>query len=273
MFPTVVAVVLTVAFVATGVYALARYVRLASDRGPGRDAGGQARAVELLHLLMSLAMIAMAWGWSGGPDTGSGVVQLVVFGAFALVFAVLAARARGVASVLSRAAHALMAAAMVWMVAAMPLLMGHGARATGAAEAGGHAGHGAAATDTAGMAGMDMSGGMAGTTAGGAPAPAPNWAIVVNTVLAVLLAVAAVRWALGAVRAGRARVLAAQDHGCDDVDGPAAPASSAGAGPVAVLAAPVDVVARRAALTQAVLAASCHTVMSLGMAAMLLAMA
>ncbi|MGP3331910.1 DUF5134 domain-containing protein, partial [Escherichia coli] len=93
MFPPALAVAFTVAFVATGVYALTRYVQLSAP-GPDHAVNGPGRAVELLHLLMSLAMIAMAWGLGGGPTTGSGVVQLAVFGAFTLGFTLLAVRAR-----------------------------------------------------------------------------------------------------------------------------------------------------------------------------------
>lgn len=47
-------------------------------------APGQDRAVELAHLLMSLAMIAMVWAW-GGP--AAWWLQIVVFGLLTVLFA------------------------------------------------------------------------------------------------------------------------------------------------------------------------------------------
>lgn len=264
MFSPAVAVAFTVAFVATGCYALARYVRLSSRTGPDPAASGQARAVELLHLTMSVAMIAMAWGVSGGPETGSGLVQIAVFGLFALVFATLAARVRGLARVLPRLVHAAMSAAMVWMVAAMPLLMGHVAPAAGA-EGGhsGHAGHGAAAAAPADMAAP-------------IPADAPTWAFGVNAAAAALLVAIAVFWT---VRAGRALRAAPADGAadcCADEPAPSVPAApqprDAADGSVATLApAPAPVLSRPS--RRPALAGACHAVMSLGMAAMLLVMA
>lgn len=60
------AVVFTVLFGGIGAFQLQRCAALWS-RGavPGQD-----RAVELAHLLMSLAMIGMVWAWGGPPRGG-----------------------------------------------------------------------------------------------------------------------------------------------------------------------------------------------------------
>ena len=106
----------TVIFAITGVRALARLFT---------PAGGD-RTVELAHLLMSIAMVGMVWGWPAGPGTAAGAAQLVVFGVLAVVF---------VARVLDPAAsppagnalHLLGLAAMLWMVLSMPAAHGPGA--------------------------------------------------------------------------------------------------------------------------------------------------
>ncbi|GAA4905436.1 uncharacterized protein DUF5134 [Actinomycetospora succinea] len=243
MFSAPLAGAFTALFVLTGAYAFVRYVRITTGAThAARGSDGEARAVELLHLLMSIAMIAMAWGWSGGPTSGSGVVQLVVFGVLTVLFGGLAAVARDRGRAVSRAAHALMSGAMVWMVATMPLLMGHSGDDGG--SGGGHAGHGG--SEAADGAAMVMP-----------PAPAPGWVVVATVVLALLLAAAAVRWGVAVVRASTR------------VDVPTPPEVTADGGGVSTLVAtPVRTVRTR----RGGLAASCHALMSLGMAAMLLAM-
>jgi hypothetical protein len=82
------------------------------------------RTAELSHLLMSIAMVGMTWGWSAGPDTAGGAAQLAVFGLLAVVFLV---------RVLDPAEHPpagsgyqlLSLGAMVWMLLAMPASHGH----------------------------------------------------------------------------------------------------------------------------------------------------
>lgn len=175
--------VLTVAFVATGGYALVRWASLRA--GLAGHAGDQ--IAELCHLLMSLAMIAMVYGYAGPV---ADVVQIVAFSGFTVYFLLRWAdsRRRSTSSVHScRGAghHSFMSAAMVWMVASMPLLMGP---MTGS-SAGGHAGH-------AGHSGADMSSTMAGP-----PAPAPTWAIVVSWLVIAGLVISAGYWAAQALRA------------------------------------------------------------------------
>jgi Domain of unknown function (DUF5134) len=79
------------------------------------------RAAEAAHLLMSLAMLAMTWGWTGGPGSPSGMVQVGLFGLLTLWFV-----AGAVGGSIPHSLHTTNAAAMVWMVVAMPALMGMG---------------------------------------------------------------------------------------------------------------------------------------------------
>ena len=74
------------------------------------------------HVLMSAAMIAMTWPWGMSVPA---LPQEIVFGLAALWFlagAVVPALRHCTPA--AQVHHALMMAAMVWMLAAMPLLMG-----------------------------------------------------------------------------------------------------------------------------------------------------
>lgn len=107
----------TLVFGALGIVSL---VWLASDRRRPLQVVGN-----LLHLLMAVAMVWMAWSV---PSTGAIVTQLVVFAAGTVWFAVMAVL-RATGRVRRRAVgdhgpwqllgHAVMMAAMVWMIAAM----------------------------------------------------------------------------------------------------------------------------------------------------------
>jgi hypothetical protein len=173
------AVVFTVLFGVTAVYFLLRCTALWSGHVPGQD-----RAVDLAHLLMSLAMIAMAWAW-GGPVTRW--LLVAVFGLLAAVF-VTRAMARDRAAVpVDRTTrtvfgyHALAMAAMTWMVAVMPLLGRD--HFTGA----GGSGH--------------EHGGSGNAQVAHTPIGTPQlWAVIVVVVLAVALAACAVAWAVAAAR-------------------------------------------------------------------------
>jgi Domain of unknown function (DUF5134) len=223
------AVVFTVLFGATAVYYLLRCTTLWSGHLPGQD-----RAVELAHLLMSLAMIAMAWAW-GGPVTRW--LLVAVFGLFAAVFLARAVASGAAVMPTDRRTrmmfgyHALVMAAMTWMVAALPLL-GH----DHFAGAGG-SGHEHGGSDNA----------------QGVHTPvgeAKLWAVVVMVVLAVALAACAVAWVAAAMRSGATVVVGA---------GRAMPETST---PTAMAAHAVG--DRRARWW--------HALMSVGMAGMLLAM-
>lgn len=159
--------VFTAVFLATAVYSLVRLAEL----GATGDRSGS-RAAELTHLVMSLAMIAMAWAWTGGPTSPSGVLQIVVFGAATVWFALRAltpGHPRAVAGY-----HVVMNAAMVWMVAAMPQIMGVSMSAD---SSGGHH-HG------------DSS------AAGSVAVATPVWVATVTWLFAALLLGTAVLWAL-----------------------------------------------------------------------------
>jgi len=114
------ATALTALFALTGLHSLVRLLV--------PDPGGGDRTAALSHLLMSVAMVGMTWGWPAGPDTAGGAAQLVVFGLLAVVFVV---------RVLDPALHPsagsvqelLMLGAMLWMVLAMPASHGHHAPA------------------------------------------------------------------------------------------------------------------------------------------------
>ncbi|WP_326834944.1 DUF5134 domain-containing protein [Amycolatopsis rhabdoformis] len=202
----------TVVFALTGLYSLYRFAGLVSGTGRAGD-----RAAELTHLLMSVAMIGMTWAWTGLPDAPSGVLQLAVFGLLALWFAGrLLAGGHGIFG----GYHLLMALAMVWMVATMPLLMGG---MPGMAAGGGMA-------DMPDMPGMSTSG--AAPVSSG-PVVTPGWVRLTTVVLVVLSAAAAAGWL---ARGLRRRAPSAADHHSHRYD------------------------------------AACHTLMSLGMGGMLLAM-
>ncbi|MGH3544588.1 MAG: DUF5134 domain-containing protein [Mycobacteriales bacterium] len=133
------------------------------------------RPIELLHLLMSVAMIAMVPMWGG---TGAKWVQLLAFGAFCGYFAFRAAHRllgpshrRGAAAM---GYHLLAAGAMTWMVAAMTPMTGH----QWSGGSGGHAGHA----------------GPIGQLGGSGDATPPLWMVVVTTALVIGLVGAALVW-------------------------------------------------------------------------------
>jgi hypothetical protein len=239
---TVLSVVLTLVFAVTGVYSLVRLARLLADGGAGGD-----RLVELFHLVMSLGMIAMAWAWTGGPTTAGGVLQIVAFGAFTVWFAhriTIRASAHGR---LANGYHLATGAAMTWMLAAMPLMMG---APEGMQTSSGHAGHAGSGDDMSAMAGMDHS-----TTATSAPA----WMVVVSLIFVVLLLAAAGWWALRAVRA-------------DDPAPEQDLVSPRVSGSVAVIRTSSTSTVRTPSALMVRTDAGCHMLMSLGMTVMLVAM-
>ncbi|MGB3440541.1 MAG: DUF5134 domain-containing protein [Actinophytocola sp.] len=221
--------VFTLVFTMTGVYSLARLSRLLADA----DAAGD-RPAELFHLVMSLAMIGMAVAWTGGPETASGRLQIVVFCAFTLWFAYRFTAGSASHGHLMTGHLVAMGAAMTWMVATMTVLMGH----TGAGGSG-HGGHHGAPSDTASVPGVDVP-----------VPPAPGWVVAVTIAFAVLFAITGCSWAAGAVRAS----------------GPAAEPDAPGG----TVATRTDLVT--SARVSARLEALCHCLMSLGMAGMLVAM-
>lgn len=131
----------------------------------------------LLHLVMSVAMIVMAWpAGMGLPAVG----PIVFFLLSAFWFVLVATRpSRGVADRLTNGYNAVMSSAMVWMYAVMNGdLAGQGPQVC-------HHGHSGASGME--MAGMDMSQ-MSSTAA------QPGWISSVNLIATIGFAVAALYW-------------------------------------------------------------------------------
>jgi Domain of unknown function (DUF5134) len=254
----IVMVVFTIVFAATGLYSLVRFATLAAG-----TAGDGDRVAELLHLLMSIAMIAMTWACTGGPDTASGLLQIVVFGLIGVWFLLHIAEPGSRHGRRVIGYHIVMAAAMVWMVAAMPVLMGgSGASMTMSAGGGTHGDH----SSMAGMDGMDGMAGMSGAHGPGATAGTggmtgpPVWALVVTVAFVALLVGAMALWSSRLIRP-------ATPHAFRTEALPTGPAGDAATAVVARSAPPGVAI-----LTEPRLNAGCHLLMSLGMAAALLAM-
>jgi len=170
---------LTVLFTGTGVYSLLRWASLRA--GVAGHHGDQ--VAELSHLVMSLAMVGMVWAYGGSfADT----VQLVVFGGFSCYFLarlVLGRLRPGRPGCPAPGFHLLMAASMVWMVAAMPLLMaGMSSGAGGGMVMDGH------------VMGGHVMGGDAGAS-GPVVTETPGWALALTVLCCVGLLVGAGYWA------------------------------------------------------------------------------
>ena len=227
--------VLTAAFLLTGGYALLRCsATVAGPLPPER------RTAELAHLVMSVSMLVMTWTWF---STTGLVLQVVLFTVFAAYFATRAVRGwRGaVHACAGGTAHALMAAAMVWMLVSMPLVMAMPVSASGGG--GGHAGHAGGASSGDAMA----AGGQAG------------WAVAVTLALCVGLLVACGYWALRALRRETADAPERVRTPALVGGGTAEPAPSPAPRPV-----PAGLGDRSDA--------ACHAVMGLGMVVMLVGM-
>jgi hypothetical protein len=160
-------------------------------------------AADGLHVLMSVAMVAMVWPWGMRvPAIGYGAVFTAAaawFGAVAMYR--LGPAHAGHGGVLGAWYHAAMMASMVWMA----LVMSVSAEPLAVVTAGGRSAGGMA------MAGMSMP----ASSPGGAPAPSgamPGWAGWSCRALAVGFAVAALIFIAAALRAslsgGRAAPLA-----------------------------------------------------------------
>ncbi|MFB9691231.1 DUF5134 domain-containing protein [Amycolatopsis plumensis] len=140
--PTGLRWILTAVFAAAGAFCLYRCVR----QGPLMS-----RIADVLHAAMCAAMIAMAW-----PATMSvaRVPQLVLFACAAMWFAVVTVRGAAVhCSRWQSGYHAVMMAAMAWMVFAMPSAMASG---SGTMDMSGHHGGSTAMTSTAGSTPADV---------------------------------------------------------------------------------------------------------------------
>ena len=273
---------LTVLFTGTGVYSLLRWASLRA--GVAGHHGDQ--VAELSHLVMSLAMVGMVWAYGGSvADT----VQLVVFGGFSCYFLgrlVLGRLRPGRPGCPAPSFHLLMAASMVWMVAAMPLLM-------------------AGMSPGAGGDGMVMDGHVMGGDAGASTpvvTETPGWALALTVLCCVGLLVGAGYWVrqlrpsrgaraaenLPAVQFGNHRPAAAAENLPAVQFGNHRPAAAAenlpavqlgnarqGGGRTATLRAEATAAPARGRVLTALTPradATCHLAMSLGMVAMLLVM-
>lgn len=165
--------IVTAVFVVIGGFCVYRCVR----HGPAAH-----RVADVLHVLMSAGMVAMAWP---AGMTFARVPQLLLFTAAAAWFVgmlVLGRADRGEHRTHSRGSlghHALMMAGMAWMVLAMPSTMpGMTMPATGE-----HAGHTGGATTMAGNS--------------------PPHVVFIAVVLAVVFLGAGIAWLARAIDAGR----------------------------------------------------------------------
>jgi len=165
---------LTVAFAASALFACAASIGLAGRLAvlPRRDSAMAARREDPADagfcLAMCGALIVMAWRAEPAAATW---VQVAGFGAAGLWFLLAS---RGQAGPVWRPTmtglfHALMAAAMIWMLTALPAATQMGAPMTGG-------------------------GTMAGMSAATMPAPVPTPVLVISFLVAVGCAIAAVLW-------------------------------------------------------------------------------
>lgn len=262
-------VALTVLFALSGGYSLLRWASLRA--GVAGHHGDQ--VAELSHVLMSLGMIAMVWAYGGG--TGD-AVQLIAYLALSGYFLtrLVRGRATGHPGCPAPGFHLLMSGSMVWMVAAMPLLM---------------AGSVAGPSGGMQMDGMTMGGADTGLDARPVTAT-PGWAIALTWVFIAGLVLGAGFWLRRALPApsgtpaaatSATATSAAPTSAATSTAAPTVAATSTAVASTAVTSTTVTstTVASHTAPANPLLAALtpradavCHLAMSLGMAAMFLAM-
>jgi hypothetical protein len=171
-------IVLTIAFSFTALVCAGHLVKHRASSRASDGGLSDSGLIDVNHGLMSIAMIAMIWVSVIDVVTWA---QMAVFAVLALSLLPVFGRARDTAVRIDLAGNVLLDAAMIWMLAAMPLLM------AGAMDAGGgsaHAGHHAVGDE------------MLTAT--------PVWADVVNVVFVVISAAAALWWVY--------RLVAAREH-------------------------------------------------------------
>lgn len=184
-------VLLTALFGGSGLFLLAQLVRARELR---------ARVDDGTHVLMCVSMLAMTYPWG---DNWPVLPQLIVFGLAALWFLGQLFRpaptggahrhGTGAARLVALVYHAVMMAAMVWMVELMPTLMNH--PGSGGGSMGGMSG-----TAGTSMPGMSMP---EHGAAGGFPR---GLAVAIGWVLVAVFAVATLVWLwalISAATAGR----------------------------------------------------------------------
>lgn len=175
---------LTAVFAATGLFCLATWTGHSVDH----PAAGDSRLVHATHALMSVAMVVMVWRPAGAVGTW---VQVAVFAVLGLALAVAALRATGMVARIDWITHLALDAAMIWMLAAMPLLMGTTGSVMGSpASTGHHHGHHDGGT-------------------GAAPMPAtgtPAW-VDAASVVAIVACIMAMLWWAGRTLTSRGQRL------------------------------------------------------------------
>lgn len=178
---------LTGAFVITGTLGVWTLVVGPERTGPPRRPRLDAYAVlHVNHAAMSAAMIAMIWVIAWGVAVWAQVAL------FALLTVALLPALRSASDRARRAdlvGHLALNASMIWMLAAMPLLMA----GTHATSTDGHAGHG-------------------GVAAASPAGHTPGWVVVVNSIFIAVCLVGLLWWLLRAAAVRRHRLPAAA-HG------------------------------------------------------------
>lgn len=173
MFTLVWSVVFTVAFALTGVYCLVRLVTHREHSTPGGGLGTH-QVIDLTHALMSAAMILMVWVAVGDVWMWA---QVALFAVLALALIPSLSDVRTRAGRVDLLGHALLDVAMIWMLAAMPLLMAGMATTAGSGAAPHH-----------------------GTASGDALTATPLWADVTNIVVTIAVVAAGGWWLVRAAR-------------------------------------------------------------------------
>ena len=185
------AIVLTVVFAATGGYCAWSWLSRVVSGGKNRPAALPEVATDLNHAVMSLLMITMIW-----PTLVSGTVglqvQSVIFGLFAVTQTALAIRSPNRGARLDYVSNVVLNLAMIWMLLAMPWLMG----ASGSGDDGGaHAEHGGSGAGAAGEAMV-----------------APSWVEPVNFIVIGLSFAVAAWWVWRGIRGSPGHRLHAACH-------------------------------------------------------------
>ncbi|MGO1850786.1 DUF5134 domain-containing protein [Microbacterium sp. JB110] len=162
--------ILTVVFVFTGLVCVGALIARRVVRPRSTEGIGDEELVDITHTVMSAAMILMTWAAVLDAVTWA---QVALFAVFALALIPNFRRAHGLAHRVDLVGHVAMNAAMIWMLAAMPLLMAGMDMGDDAGSA--HAGH-------------HESGHEQGLTA------TPVWGDVVNGLFIVVCAIGALWW-------------------------------------------------------------------------------
>lgn len=170
-------IILTVVFLATGLICIGDLIARRTRRAPGVEGLPDEELIDINHAVMSAAMILMTW--VAVLDAVSWA-QIALFAIFALALLPALTRAHGFPHRAELVGHIFLNAAMIWMLAAMPLLMA-GMDMAGD-EASAHAGHHGGGEEMELMA-------------------TPAWADVVNAAFIIVCAVGAVWWLYRAVAA------------------------------------------------------------------------